>query len=653
MAGFHWKIPRFALLAMLFLIPVLAAACGESATPTSAPAATEAPAPAATSAPAPAATEAPAPAATTAPAATSAPGATMAPAATTAPLATAAPLATQAPSESMMMEPAHAPSFAEYWNPPTDFYGEPIYGGHLRINYEDPLDHANIWGAYSGVTARLRIPTHNYLVEDNPYDAGKIIPDLARGWTNHDNATGVTMFFHEGITWHNGEAFTCEDARFTLETMVTGEGLTSSEMQGKLGFLDMGSSSCLDDMTLELKFVEPNATAMLAFTDRAAVMFNKAWFEANGEDAMFTDITVGTGAFTWDEGQSVGVDEQNFTKNPNYFKDGLPYVDKVTIFGILDESAQQAAMLARQTDWHWVRNWGQYDSYVENDQIQTVIRATRGHHTLWLNPRNAPFDNVRVRQAIMMGIDRETGIRILQDGHGAAGFQMSPGSSWELDQATGCAVPGWCPPEDGNWEARRAEARAILEEEGFPFDQTFTFTVESDEQVQARATFFQEQLRLLGVKTDFDLVETVAYRKQTSEGSWGDILPRNDTMPADDPALGMGYYFRCVSSNNHWTPGTDCDAKAEQLLDAAATTIDPAQRKQISDELQLYTMEQYWRFPLYWEQEAAAFWPDVRGYYHHPQPSSSFVRWEHMWMDPSMKDAGGYSGQTSGVPGGL
>ncbi len=72
-----------------------------------------------------------------------------------------------------------------------------------------------------------------------------------------------------------------------------------------------------------------------------------------------------------------------------------------------------------------------------------------------------------------------------------------------------------CPPEDGDWHARREAARAILEKENFPFDQTFTFTVESNEQVQARATSFrnscQEQLRLLGVQTDFDLVETVAY----------------------------------------------------------------------------------------------------------------------------------------------
>ena len=60
-------------------------------------------------------------------------------------------------------------------------------------------------------------------------------------------------------------------------------------------------------------------------------------------------------------GKSVGVDEQRFVKNPNYFKgDGaLPYLDGLVLFGILDESTQQAAMLAHQGDWHWVGNFGQ------------------------------------------------------------------------------------------------------------------------------------------------------------------------------------------------------------------------------------------------------------------------------------------------------
>jgi peptide/nickel transport system substrate-binding protein len=566
-----------------------------------------------------------------------------------APAAAPPPAAPAAPPPAAPVVAASTPA---YWNPPTDFYGDPVYGGTIRINYEDPLEHANLWGAHSGVTVRYRMPVMNSFVAEDPYEAGNIIPDLAKSWTSDSDLQGITLTFEDDIKWHNGDDFTCEDGRFSLEVMVTGEGITAPEMAGKLSHIDIANSSCENNSTLKLAFNGPNSTPLLAFTDRAFLIFNKAWFEAGGEDVMFNDVSLGTGPFIWEDGQSVGTDQQEFVKNPNYFKPGLPYVDRVTLFGILDESAQQAAMLAHQTDWHWVRNFGQYDAYVDHDQISTVIRATRGHHSIWLNKGNAPFDNVKVRQATYMAIDRSAAIKVLLDGHGSEGFIMVPGSSWGLTEAQGCGVPGWCTPAQG-YDAQRDEARAILEAEGFPFDTTFTFTVEADEQVQARATFIQEQLRLVGIKTDFDIVETVAYRDQTAGGEWGDILPRNDTMPADDPALGMGFYHRCISPNNHWTPQTPCDDKAEGLLDQAASTVDPGQRKSISDELQLYIMEQYWKFPLYWEQEAVAFWPEVGGYYHHPQPSGAFVRWEQLWIDPSHKDDRGKSGQTSGVPGGI
>jgi ABC-type transport system substrate-binding protein len=495
----------------------------------------------------------------------------------------------------------------------------------------------------------------NLIVQENPYDSGAPhIPDLAAGWTVHDDNQGVTFRFHDGITWHNGEAFVCEDARFSLETMITGEGLTASYMKGRLQHVNLDELACSDDQTLEMRFNGPTAVPTLALTNRRAYIFNKAWFEAGGEEVMFQDISLGTGAFIWEPGQKVGVDTQNFERNPNYwFGDGsIPYVDRVTVIGIVDESAQQAAMLSHQGDWHWVRNWGQYSAYVNHDQIQTVIRATRGNHALWLNARNAPFDNVRVRQAIVMGIDRNAGIQVLQDGHGAAGFLFPPGSAWELDASLGCEVPGWCPPDD--MAAQRAEAKKILEEEGFDFNKTYLFTVESDAQVQARATFVQEQLRLMGIKTDFDSVETVAYRNQEQNGLWGDFLPRNDTMSADDPSAGLGAYLRCDSIDNRVTPPNDiCDPAMEELLNEVDGIVDFAERKAKADEIQLKAMRDYYRFPLYWEQEAVAFWPEVRGYSHYPTPYGAWMKYQSMWMDPSHMDDKGFKGQTTGVPGGL
>ena len=203
----------------------------------------------------------------------------------------------------------------------------------------------------------------------------------------------------------------------------------------------MASVQCTGDLDLEFRWNAPTGTPLLALGNRRASVFNKAWFEAGGEDAMFQDVSVGTGPFMWGKGQKVGIDEQRFVKNENYFIEELPYVDELVIFGILDESAQQASMLAHQTDWHWVRNWGQYDAYVKNEHIQTVIRPTRGNFELWINPRIAPFDNVKVRQAIVMGIDRKAAIKILQDGRAAAGFIMPPGGGWELPMEEGWRRP--------------------------------------------------------------------------------------------------------------------------------------------------------------------------------------------------------------------
>jgi ABC-type transport system substrate-binding protein len=275
----HWlKKPNLVIYLPVILILVAAVACQTAAQPTEAPTATTAPTP------------------------------TMAAADPTA-VPTAEAQATQLPGDGMMAGPKYAPPFAEYWKPPTDFYGQPVYGGTLRVNYEDPLAHANVWGAWAGYAVRLRAPTMNGLLMEDPYDAyGPFIPDLAHGWTVHDDSQGVTFFLREGVKWHNGAELICEDARFTIETLITVKGLTSSYLKSRLTNVDLNALECEDDLTLKVRFTSPTPTPLLALSSYSALVFNKEWFEAGGEDAMFQDVSVGTGAFKWAPGQEVGVD---------------------------------------------------------------------------------------------------------------------------------------------------------------------------------------------------------------------------------------------------------------------------------------------------------------------------------------------------------
>ena len=649
-----WK-PWPLVYVSLALTLLLLVACGaaEQVAPEPAAPAAEPAAPAAE--PAAPAAEPAAPAAPAAqPAAPAAqPAAAAAEPAKPAPTPTTVAAAAVAPKEGMVEGPQEAPEFASYWKPPIDFYGNPVYGGTLRINYEDPLEHANIWGALTGAARRVRLPTHDTLMQNNPYDPGSpYIPGLAYGWTVDADLSGVTFYLKDNVQWHNGAPFVCEDARFTFETMITGEGLTRPYMQVRLKNVVLDELQCVDDYTLKFQFDAPDAVPLLNYGNTATVIFNKEWFLAGGEEAMFQDISLGTGPFIWQEGQTIGFDQQHFDKNPNYHFEGIPYVDQVTVFGILDESVQQATMLAHQTDWHWVRNFGQYDQYVNHDQIRVVIRATRSSENLWINTRIPPLDNVRIRQAIAMGMDRVSGINVALSGYGSQGLGlMPPGSAWAVERADGCAIPGWCEPAD--MEAQRAEAIQILKEEGFDFDKTYVLTVESDAQRVNRATFMQEQLRLLGIKTDFDTVETVAYREVSQNGKWGEFLASTGGVAGiDDPFIGLGHYHRCDSLYNFQTPGNPCDETAEGLFEELGKLTAYEDRKAKGQEIQLYLMSQYWNFPAFWEQEAVAFWPEVRGYVHFPGPTSSHLRWAHMWIDPARKDDTGFAGQTSGVPGG-
>ncbi len=640
--------PRLFAMVSLTLLLVLLVACGSAApepAPEPAPAsqASEPAAKAEPAAPAETKQEAPAPAAPAQPAARPTP----------LPTPTAVAQAALAPVGEEVAGPREAPDFASYWKADTDFYGQPVYGGTLRINYEDPLEHANVWGARSGVTIRYRTPTHDLLIQDNPYDsASPLIPGLAYGWTVDDDLKGVTFYLRDGVKWHNGDLFACEDARFSYETMITEEGITGSYMKGRLSTVDLSQTECVDDTTLKFRFTVPSAVPLLNFGNPAALIFNKQWFLDGGEEVMFQDVTVGTGPFIWGEGQKVGVDEQHFERNPDYYIDTLPYVDNLVVFGILDESAQQAAMLSHQTDWHWVRNFGQYDAYVQHDQIQTVIRATRSSENLWMNLRNPPLDNVNIRRAIAMGFDRKAAIAVSLAGYGSEGLGlMPPGSFWGLPESDACGVPGWCQPDDV--AAQREQAIQMLKDEGFNFDKVYVLTVESDAQRVGRATVMQEQLRLLGIQTEFDLVETIAYRKQRQAGDWGDFMASTGGVAGiDDPYLGLGHYHRCDSLFNFQTPGTECDATSEALFKELSGAVEPAVRKELGHELQLYLMNQYWNFPVMWEEEAVAFWPEVRGYSHFPGPTSSHLRWAHMWIDPARYDDTGFSGQITGVPGG-
>jgi hypothetical protein len=125
----HFRNPRLAISIGLTLFLIMVLGCGTTAQPAEAP--TTAPRAAEQSAQAPV------------------------------PTATAEPIKPPVVSAKPGIE--YAPSFAQYWQPPTAVYGEPVKSGTLRVIYENPLEHGNVWGAATGAADRFRTPTMNLI----------------------------------------------------------------------------------------------------------------------------------------------------------------------------------------------------------------------------------------------------------------------------------------------------------------------------------------------------------------------------------------------------------------------------------------------------------------------------------------------------------
>ena len=131
-----------------------------------------------------------------------------------------------------------------------------------------------------------------------------------------------------------------------------------------------------------------------------------------------------------------------------------------------------------------------------------------------------------------------------------------------------------------------------------------------------------------------------------------DLEVESGRIGTNDPIAGMEYYLKCESRILLKIPEL-CSPSVLGMLEQARTELDPTKRLELAHQIELGLMRQYNVFPVFWEQEAAAFWPEVRGYVHFPSRRGSFRKFMHIWIDLNHGNDSGFAGQTTGVPGGI
>src|SRR4051794_29525937 len=311
---------------------------------------------------------------------------------------------------------------------------------------------------------------------------GSVAPLLAESWEVSPDLTTYTFKLRKGVKFHNGEPFNAQAVKFSFERAAS----EKSTNKDKRTFANL-SARVVDDETIVLltKEIDPDFPFLLGQATAVIV-------EPKSADTNATR-PVGTGPYrmeNWMKGSSV-----TLVKWDGYRNAANVRLKRATFRFIPDPAAQVAAMLAGDVDLFPRVTPRGVAQFKQNTRLQVLVGGSRAKTILAMNNKKKPLDDVRVRRAIAMAIDRKAVIQGAGDGYGVPiGSHYVPGALGYVD-TTGIN------PYDPD------KARALLKEAGVNTPLELTITLPPPPYARQGGEVIASQLSKVGINAKLQNVE--------------------------------------------------------------------------------------------------------------------------------------------------
>ncbi len=383
---------------------------------------------------------------------------------------------------------------------------------------------------------------------------GTIIPQLAESWTISPDGLTYTFKLRSGVTFHDGEAFDSSVAKFTLDRA---RGKDSVNPQKRF-FATIKDVTTPDATTLVVTLTQPTGSLLYWLGWPASVVVHPK--------SVGTAATqpVGTGPFkfaSWTKGDRV-----ELARNTSYWnKNAKVALEKATFRFIADPQAQAAALKSGDVDAFPELGAPEMVASLKSDpKLTTVIGNTELKVVAGMNNARKPFDNPKVRQALMMAVDRGQVIEGAWSGFGTAiGSHYTPNDPGFVDLTA-------------TYKYDPAKAKALLAEAGYP--NGFTFTIKTPQMPYAprSAQVMQAMFAEIGVTMTIEPTEFPAkWVADVFRGTNYDMTIVAHAEPMDiDIYSREPYYF------NYKNPAFN------DLMKKVEAVSDPAERNKIYAEAQ-------------------------------------------------------------------
>ncbi len=467
------------------------------------------------------------------------------------PQATAVPAA-PSPDATPTPLPASAPSQV-LSNPVTkDAEPDAQYGGILRRGgYVDPA-HYDLMQVSSVSNSFKQMMLLNNLLRYNPLDAGKtIIPDLATDWDVSDDGKVWTFPLREGVKFHNGTIMDSEDVAASWSRVIDPP---TGVVSARKGLYDPFGPTIdvVDPLTVSFNFEKapPLNYGLNAFALEWHGIFPKDFLEANKYDLKVNGQDApSTGAFRFLE-HSQGEVWKN-ERFPDYWNDGLPYLDEVWTFPLENSTNRSAALLAGNVDYAQTVDPAAYEIMQNDDRFEAQPFSSYSYLAVWMNIDREPWSDPRVRRAMWLALDRDVTHEVVSEWL----FGYKGGTGWTFQDQ-----PYQLPQEeiDGRLVFDRpaaiAEAKRLMQDAGYGEGIKNVDLMQRDPNnahFTAAAQVAQlEFLQNLGIESEIRPVASAVWFEELANRNF-DITVGGIASPFIDPSAYMNSFYRCGGGENH------------------------------------------------------------------------------------------------------
>jgi peptide/nickel transport system substrate-binding protein len=502
-------------------------------------------------------------------------------------------------------------------------------GGTLRIYHRDNPPSAS---PHEESTVSVTMPfmaVFNNLVlfdQNKPLNSFEtIVPDLATSWSWDETKTKLTFKLREGVRWHDGKPFTARDVQCTWHALAEKEegGFNRNPRKGWYYALQQVTTSGDREATFHLAHPQP------AFLMLLASGFSPVYPCHVSKKDMRTR-PVGTGPFKFVEfKRNVSI---RLERNPDYWKKGRPYVDAIEMRIIESRATRVLAFIS-----------GEFDMTFDRDITVPVLKDVRAQapkavcriapnnvsSNLIVNPEKPPFDNVKVRQAMALALDRKAFVDILEAGEGRLGGAMLPGpeGQWALPPEELAKLPGYGPDLAGNV----AEAQKIMASLGYGPQNPLKVKVSTRNIAIYRdpAVILIDQLKKIYIDAELDPIDTSVWFPKVLRKDYAIGLNLTG-VSVDDPDANLIENYTCKSERNYTKY---CNPEVDALIFAQSKEADVARRKALVWEVERKLALDVARPIIYHNMRGTCWHPHVKGVVLHQNSAYNNWRLEDAWLD--------------------